>query len=218
VKEAVSAGELSMKDLDEKVARILAVKDFLQKRTPQLGTIKNSKIVALSTKKLREIESRILDFNIKVALRNSPPNIDERSPAALPEKNSSSKICIFSPTKDFIYSFKTTNTKFSAVRITAKTSSKIVSDHMTKYNCRYGIFVIHGPKTASLLSKLPTVIAKRLLVINLNSPSLVSTPEKFINVVNLFFPHPDAGKKVAENLRALARRSSIGNFAHIHFD
>jgi beta-N-acetylhexosaminidase len=214
VKKAVVAGELSMEDLNEKVARILSVKEFLHKRTPRLGEIENPKVIALSTKKLREIEGRILDFNIKVALRNSPNVDSERAPAAVPDKNAANPVCVFSPTTDFISSFKTAEVRLHAVKTTAKTTPAMLAQYMKKNSCRYGVYVVHGKRTATLLEKLPKALMQRMLVVNLNTPSLIPDVEKFLNVVNLYFPHPDAGKRVAENLRAFARRSYLGSFAH----
>ncbi|MBC7370264.1 MAG: glycoside hydrolase family 3 protein [Bdellovibrionaceae bacterium] len=209
VKRAVASGELTEEELNEKVTRILNVKDFLHKHTPKLGEIENSKVVALSTKKLREIDARILDFNIKVALRKTTETPLERAPAA-----AESNVCVFSPNSGFISSFKDSAVKYSAVKTTSTTKSFMLTDYMKKKSCGYGVYVVHGPKTATLLEKMPKDLAQRLLIVNLSSPSLIYNGAKFLNVVNLYFPHPDAGKKIAENLRALARPSSFGEVAH----
>jgi beta-N-acetylhexosaminidase len=217
VKKAVATGELSMEDLNEKVSRILAVKDFIQKNSPRLGEISNPKVVALSTKKLREIESKILDFNIQVALRNAGNN--ERSPSAIAKlKKAAAPVCVFSPNVDFIESFKKSNPTVTGVKITSKTKTQMLTNYIKKKSCPYAVFVIHGPKTAGLLERLPTELAKKMLIINLSSPRLIADTDKFLNVVNLYFPHPEAGKRVAENLRALARRNSIRNFAHTELE
>jgi beta-N-acetylhexosaminidase len=219
VKKAVASGELTEEELNEKVSRILSVKEFLHKKTPRLGDIESPKVVALSTKKLREIESRILDFNLKVALKKSSEVYAERAPAAIPEeKNPKSPVCIFSPTDDFISSFKKSNLNLKAVKTTLKTKPAMLADYMKKNSCRYGVYVVHGKRTAVLLEKMPAALMQKMLVVNLNSPNLVPDPEKFLNVVNLYFAHPDAGKKVAENIRALARRGHLGQFAHTEIE
>jgi beta-N-acetylhexosaminidase len=216
VRKAVDSGELSMEALDEKVTRILAIKEHLRLITPKLNGIENPKVMALSTKKLREIETRILDFNIHAALRKTlevgrvPATTAADATAAAPENT-----CVYSPTKDFIESFKKTETLFSSLEITPRTKIRTLVDHMKLKACRFGVFVIHGPKTAQLLEKLPADFAKKLIVVNLSSPSLIPDVTKFLNVVNLYFAHPEAGKKISENLRALARRSSLkDSFAH----
>jgi hypothetical protein len=74
--------------------------------------------------------------------------------------------------------------------------------------------VVHGPKTAKLLERIPVEAAKKLLVVNLSTPSLIPEVHRFLNVVNLYFAHPEAGKKISENIRALARQSALKeNFA-----
>jgi beta-N-acetylhexosaminidase len=204
VKQAVLNGEFSMAELNEKVARILAVKKFLNDRDSQQKEIKNSKIIALSTKKLREIESRILDFNIKMAMQKSQEH-GVRTPAAIFESAISEKtpVCVFSPTNEFINSFKKSKFPTRPMKTTARTKAQMLINSMSKNGCSYGVYAVYGSKTAAILETLPKALASKILVINLNTPSLVSEPAKFLNVVNLYFPHPEAGKKVADNLLPL---------------
>ncbi|WP_413289464.1 glycoside hydrolase family 3 protein [Bdellovibrio sp. HCB337] len=214
VKEAVKKGELTTEELNEKVARILAVKKYLAEKSPQQGELQNPKVIALSTKKLREIESRILDFNIKMALQK-PQEETERAPAAVPPSNINAKnpVCVFAPMGEFIDSFKKSSVPVIAIKTTAKTKAQMLVDFMKKSSCSYAVYAIYGRKTAVILDKLPKDIAKKILVVNLNTPSLIPDSTKFLNVVNLYFPHPEAGKKVADNFRGLARRGDLGQFA-----
>jgi hypothetical protein len=203
-------------ELDEKVSRILEVKEYLRTSTPKLTGVGNPKIMALSTKRLREIESRILDFNIRVALRRN--QAEGRTPAATASDAKPEPLCVYSPTKDFIGSFRQAGSDFSSVEITPATRPQKLIDHLKSKHCRFGVFVVHGPKTAALLERLPLDFAKKLLVVNLSAPSLIPEVHKYLNVVNLYFAHPDAGKKISENLRALARRSPLKNgFARAEF-
>jgi len=208
VKEAVLKGELSEDELNEKVNRILAVKNFLLDNSPQKEDVKNPNIVALSTKKLREIESRILDFNIRSALRR-PEDLPSRLPTSLKDDEVSEKtpVCVFSPVNEFITSFKKSALPVRGIKTTAKTSAQMLVDYMKKHSCNQAVYAVYGPKTAVVLTKLPRDLARKILVINLNTPSLVPDSGKFLNVVNLYFAHPDAGKRIGENLRGLARRS-----------
>jgi beta-N-acetylhexosaminidase len=214
VKQAVQSGEMPMAELNEKVSRILAVKKFLFDKSPPLGDIQNPNVIALSTKKLREIESRILDFSIKMATQRSEDS-DVRSPTAVPEKTISSKapICVFSPINEFINSFKKSSLPMRTTKTTAGAKPQMLVDYIKNNSCSYGVYAVYGPKTARILNDLPKELAKMLLVINLSSPSLFPDPTKFLNVVNLYFPHPEAGKKVADNIQALAKPGSIGQFA-----
>jgi beta-N-acetylhexosaminidase len=218
VRKAVASGELSVAELNEKVSRILEVKEYLRTSTPKLTGVDNPKIMALSTKRLREIESRILDFNIRVALRRNL--VDGRTPATATTTTDAKPepLCVYSPTKDFIGSFRQAGSDFSSVEITPATRPQKLIDHLKNKHCRFGVFVVHGPKTAALLERLPPDFAKKLLVVNLSAPSLIPEVDKYLNVVNLYFAHPDAGKKISENLRALARRSPLKNgFARAEF-
>lgn len=211
VKQAVAKGELSMEELNEKVTRILAVKQFLNEKFPIRGEIQNPNVIALSTKKLREIESRILDFNIRVALQQPGP----RNPANEANISKQKPVCVFAPAAEFIQSFKKANIPTKAIRTTPSTGVSALVTSMKKGACTYGVYAVYGPKTATVLEKIPKDFAKRILVINLSTPSLISESAKFLNVVNLYFPHPEAGKKVADNIRALARRGHLGQYANV---
>ncbi|RYZ79278.1 MAG: hypothetical protein EOP04_28075 [Proteobacteria bacterium] len=137
----------------------------------------------------------------------------DRTPASL-AANADGTACVFSPNNDFIASFKGSNIKYSAVKTTSTTKPFMLTEYMKKKACLYGVYVVHGPKTATVLDKMSKELAQKLLIVNLGSPSLINDPSKFLNVVNLYFPHPEAGKRIAENLRALARPGSIAEVAH----
>ncbi len=215
VKQAVLSGDFSIADLNEKVSRILAVKKFLYNKGSQQGKIQSARIIALSTKKLREIESRILDFNIKMAVQK-PQTPDGRSPTAISENliRANAVECIFSPTHEFITSFKKSKPFTRAMKTTVKTNPQMLIDYMNSRGCDFGIYAVYGQKTALILEALPASLAKKILVVNLNTPSLIPDMKKFLNVVNLYFPHPDAGKKVADNLSILIQHEFLEQFAH----
>ncbi len=203
VKQAVTSGEVSAAELNEKVSRILAVKKYLQENTPQRSGIQNTNVIALSTKKLREIEAHILDFNIHVAAQKfGAVSANNRTLAAISDTKIDTKqpICVFSPMTEFLASFKKSNLPMAAIRTTAKTRPQMLVSSMAKASCPYAVYAVYGPKTATILSKLPKELARKILVVNLNTPSLISNSERFLNVVNLYFPHPNAGQKIADNL------------------
>jgi len=214
VKLAVAKGELTTEELNEKVARILAVKKHLHDQSPLKGDMQNSKAIALSTKKLREIESRILDFNIKVALK--PSEATARSPASIEEKSFTEKspICVFSPNGEFITSIKKSNVSMKGFKTTARTKTSMLVASMKKNSCAYAVYAVYGPKTAVILGTFGKELSKKVLVVNLNTPSLIQNSEKFLNVVNLYFAHPEAGQKIGENIRALARQSQPSALAN----
>lgn len=216
VKKALQSGELTMEDLNEKVSRILTVKRFLYDNSPQKGNLKNPKVVALSTKKLREIESMILDFNIKGALKKPLEEDPLRATASFSQTSFTEKspICVFSPMNEFILSFKKSNLPARGYKTTATTKIQTLVYLMKKSACSYAVYAVYGPRTANLLGKLPDELAKKVLVINLNNPSLIPETSKFLNVVNLYFAHPEAGRRIGENLRGLARRHSYAGGPH----
>src|SRR5690606_27120337 len=149
------------------------------------------------------------------ALKHSHKAAEERAPSSDPSRLDPLPVVrLFSPTNDFISSFQKSVPKRNVVKTTARTKPTARTRYARRKNCTVGVYVVHGSKTATLLERLPKSLHQTLLVVNLGAPSLVANPDKFLNLVNLYFPHPDAGKKIADNIRALARRSPADELAH----
>ncbi len=213
VRAAVASGELSEEELTEKVSRILLVKQYLEKANPPLVKFPNSKVVALSTKRLREIESKILNFNVGVALKNFSPNSAARAPAAIAEVLPQNSVCVFSPVSAFIDSYKKSDVRASGIKISAKSKASLVATSLSHHDCTHGVYVVYGPKSAGILASLPKEIAAKLLLVNLSAPNLIEDPQKYLGVVNLFFAHPDAGKKIAESFPLFLKTTTPNDMA-----
>ena len=199
VRSAVASGELSEEELTEKVSRILLVKQYLEKVNSPLEKFPNSNVVALSTKRLREIESKILDFNVNVALKNFSHDDATRTPASISERTTPVSVCVFSPKSSFIESYKKSDAGASGIKIRPKSKASLIAQSFSRYECQYGVYVVYGPSSAGVLSKLSKEVSEKLLLVNLSLPNLVDSNKKYLGVVNLFFAHPDAGKKIADH-------------------
>jgi beta-N-acetylhexosaminidase len=65
-----------------------------------------------------------------------------------------------------------------------------------------------GPATARILKTLSDTAKKKMIVVNLGSPTLTSEKESFKKILQLYFTHKEAGKKIAQHLDEILKDSS----------
>jgi len=214
VKSAVQKGDLPEKELQEKLRRILTVKAFanLYRRDPkQLSLLQGE---TLTSKDYSELESSILDQNLKLSLlpRALPTKkgITPRAPASV------NRLCLASPSKAFMNSF---------VRSTKKTvTTKMLTGNFAKAdflawiqtsNCNVTLAAVTGPKTAALMKSLPAAQKKNLIVVNLGAPRLMPNSKGYLRVIQLYFNHTDSGKKIAQHLDEILTNPT-GSYAFLN--
>lgn len=212
VKNAVKKGELNQNELDQKLHRILTVKAFanLYRRDPkQLSLLQGPK---LTSKDYSELESNILDQNLKTnLLPKSLPGKEtkKRKPASI------SRVCVAAPSRAFIDSFKRSSKKHVDVKLlTGAFDKEQVQEWMREKNCALTVAAITGPKTAALLKSLPAQEKKNLIVVNLGAPRLMPQQKGYLRVIQLYFNHVDSGKKIAQHLEEILNDSS-GSYAFL---
>ncbi len=83
----------------------------------------------------------------------------------------------------------------------SETSTYIgISKKILMEKCQAALFVVTGEKSAQIVDGLPQGIIKKSILINLSLPGLVKNQSGFASIINLYFPHQNAGKKIAEAL------------------
>lgn len=184
VKKGIESGELPDADLRAKLRRILTAKFYINsnsKRTPSNVEEKN----VLLSPKLGKIDDDILE-------KNSPT-------AAALTNFRNKRLCVFAASTAFIKSFRSMDAKKShAFVLNGKTTDADVTDFISEQKCNAGLFVVNGAKTSQLFSKLSKTLRKKMLVLNMCSPSLIKASAGY--VMNIYFPHQNAGKKMAQLL------------------
>jgi beta-N-acetylhexosaminidase len=211
VQKAVEDGRLSVDSLNQKLHRILVTKAFanIYRRDPNLPSLMAKG--TLSSEDYVQLEDKVLTENIKTNLVNK--NLSEARANARVPANITSKVCAFSPSKEFLESFKgashepvDTKLLFSSSRVTDVTIFRRNS------RCEIVVMAVTGPKTARLLAMLPTELKKNIVVVNLGSPGLVPKEYGYRKLLQLYFNHKDSGKKVAEHFPEILNSDSE-NFA-----
>lgn len=196
VRMAVKNGEITDTELKTKLRRILTAKAFanLYRRDPALPSLISSK--TLSSQKYATLEEQVLSENMKTNLlaRKLPAAGKGRKPASTPPA-----VCAFSPSEDFLMSFKSAAPqKVILKRLQSRSSSLEIAKHAPPSLCPVVLIGVTGKKTAAILKSLPLDIKKRTVVVNMGAPGLVPKQHPYRRLIQLYFNHKDSGKMVAE--------------------
>ncbi|QDK47273.1 glycoside hydrolase family 3 protein [Bdellovibrio sp. ZAP7] len=211
VKTAVEDGRFPIDSLNQKLHRILVTKAFanIYRRDPNLPSLIAGD--TLSSQDYVELEDKVLTENIKTnLLTKSLPEAraNARTPAA-----ATGKVCAYSPSKEFLDSFKSASQEKVITKQLFGTSKVTDVTAVNKSSrCNVILMAVTGPKTARLLKMLPVEIKKSAVVVNLGSPGLVPKEHGYRKLIQLYFNHKDSGKKVAEHFLEILSSESE-NFA-----
>ncbi|MFM6929918.1 MAG: glycoside hydrolase family 3 protein [Bdellovibrio sp.] len=195
VRLAVKNGEITDLELKTKLRRILTTKAFanIYRRDPTLPSLISA--TGLSSPAYANLEEQVLTENMKTNLiaKKLPQAGKPRKPASLPS------VCAFSPSQDFLNSFKSGATqKVSIKRLQSNTSGKEIILNAPSKQCSIVLIGVTGKKTAAIIKSLPLEFKKRTVVVNLGAPGLVPKQRPYRRLIQLYFNHKDSGKKVAE--------------------
>lgn len=209
---ALKDGRLSSEMVDEKLRRILRVKAFanIYKRDPGLPSLLAGN--HLTSTGYKSLEEEVLSHNLRTSLipRELPlatVTDKKRQPA------SAERVCVTSASSDFIDSFTVARReKMPQLRLKNTTTSQALSDWMKSKRCSALFVAVIGPRTARQIRGLPPKDKNKIIVVNLGAPRLFPRSRGYRQVLQLYFNHKEAGKKVAQHTDEILS-SSQGSFA-----
>lgn len=207
VLKALQDGDLSAQDVDNKLRRILRVKAFanVYRKDPKMPSLLSGN--SLTSRDYASLEDEVLSQNLKTSLipRNLPQIKAPRKPA------STERVCAASPSKDFLNTF-TEGTKMPSVHMQSRTGSGDIASWMKKHRCTALFVGVTGPRTARQIRGLSPEHKSKLIIVNLGAPRLFPRSRGYRQVIQLYFNHKDAGRKIAK-YREEILQSSQGTFA-----
>ncbi|MNS49605.1 putative lipoprotein YbbD precursor [compost metagenome] len=205
VRKAAESGELSSEDLNLKLRRILNAKAFANiYRKPASSPVMLG--AHMTSSRYAELEDQVLSQNLKANISEQTPSPDGVSTPS----NDKSPICLFSSSAAFTSSFvRASNIQVYPFLIGAKTQAQDIHRWIISKKCISGFYTVVGPATARTLKTLSAKAKKRLVVVNLGSPTLTATnKESYKKVLQLYFTHADAGKKIAQHISEILNGSN----------
>ncbi|AHZ85644.1 Beta-hexosaminidase [Bdellovibrio bacteriovorus] len=206
---ALKSGELPSAHVDEKLRRILRVKAFanVYRRDPKLPSMLSGN--SLTSPQYAEVEDEVLSQNLKTSLipRQLPSVRSARKPASV------ETVCAASPSQDFLLSFVgAEKKKIPVLKLENSSQGKDLSALLKKKQCTALFVGVTGPRTARQVRGLSPQERQKLIVVNLGAPRLFPKSRGYRQVIQLYFNHKDAGRKIAQ-YRDEILKSSQGSFA-----
>lgn len=184
VKKAVRDGEFSLASLNDRLKRIIRIKYYLPSGPP---TRSLASMTAFPSPSLQTLDDEILNKNLESSLDK--------------KERAHSKLCVFSSSYLFLRSFKSGYSASLKLKlVSAKTNAKDLRRIYEQSGCDQLVFTVLGKKTAGLLAEFPKQIKNQTVVANLSLPGLIQNSEVYRKVLNVYFPHRNAGKKIAQLL------------------
>jgi beta-N-acetylhexosaminidase len=193
VTKAVKSGRVSEERIDTSVRRILSAKRKYAERariarptTQQVRSVlKNKDLQSLATETLRKRFEQVAQ---------SPTPSPPRKPASV-----DGSIFVFATQARFFDTLKN-SLKNRTVRFYQLGKRERFNTNRVLRSNLDATAVIHvtGAQSARFANRLPKDLASRVIIINSETRGLIANPEKFKNVVDVHFRHPDLGKMTAE--------------------
>ncbi|MFZ4403002.1 MAG: glycoside hydrolase family 3 N-terminal domain-containing protein [Pseudobdellovibrionaceae bacterium] len=188
VYKSVLKKELTLRQLNQKVKRVLVLKKFASQKPNSFFS-------------LPAWSKTMLGLDERFTQNHFNKNLVKRGLASV---QNNQKICIISSSKFFLKSFQFNFQKSNkAFWISEKTSPKILLSRLEQSRCDDIYITIGGAKTAKLASEISSLWKKTsIVIINMSSPFLVSSNPQLAQLqsVDLFSNHKSAGKVLAESL------------------
>lgn len=206
IKKAVASGEISAQALHEKLQRILIAKAMTHSYkgpASRSTTIANQK---LSSTKYYSLEEEVLQSNLRGNLvpHRLPSHAQQK--ARVPANQKNRTLCVLSPSKNFLDSFAE-GYQHAFVRnlIKAKEDSAVVELWAKSNACDTLVFSVTGKQSANLARKLSADLKRNSVVVNMGAPRLVRSDKGYLKVIQLYFSHREAGKKIAQLLEEILK-------------
>jgi beta-N-acetylhexosaminidase len=198
IRQAILQKELSMEQVDQKVRRVLTAKFYADSILPQRGP------AALSKERLMKLERAILESNLLAQV--------DKLPSVRPKDH----LCVISTHKHFLNSYKSGNTlPVTYVLLPLSTTSTNLERIIKKNGCHYSIFSIFGKKTAEVISGMSSEIKLKSILLNLGSPLTTLDEQAFKGVINLYFPHYEVGKRIAQHF---SKKKMISDYQVLNYE
>ncbi|MFP5518383.1 MAG: glycoside hydrolase family 3 N-terminal domain-containing protein [Bdellovibrionia bacterium] len=177
---AIQKGELSTQEVQEKLQRISFVKEVINKAP------KTTVPRMLALRNFSDFDNDLLKKKISKI---------SRAPSSESPKN---KFCLLSDVSSFRESFRASVGKKKTSTVHFKDLKDIKSNKIS--SCDLFVLAVSRKDSSAQLKNLNTFILEKSLIVNLGLPALTAGLESY-QVVNLDFPHAQAGKKIAQLLK-----------------
>lgn len=191
--KAVNSGEWSVDELNKHYERIVAIKKFLLlSTTPEESQIAKGPEGQPGTRRLEEVDLKILDENLGRASSRRPASDESVKPGGT---------CVLAAKNQFLESYRRgSHTPYLSILIDQTMTAGRLQEKVAR--CESVVFAVNGAKTAHLLGDLKVETLKKTILVNLGLPLLVDAKLPIRTRLELGSSHPSAGFRVAQKVEA----------------
>jgi beta-N-acetylhexosaminidase len=209
VKKAVLSGEMSEEKLNEKLRRILVAKAMThsyRKDSSDKTVVHDHK---LSSTQYFNLEEKVLQSNLRGSLLPTALPGRSQKNTRMVASESHGKLCLLSPSKIFLDSFaQGYKQEFSRNLLSPTEDVRVINQWLSANACDTIVFTVTGKQSAKTVAKLSPEAKRKTLVVNTGAPRLVRSEKGYFKVIQLYFSHQEAGKKIAQLLEEILKNPS----------
>ena len=220
LQEAVDSGRLKRSRVEEALKRIAAAKKSyvpdvikLASKDELTRSLQNPEFTMLGNAVLRAAARNLEErrpASVNAESTDVADTSDESSPETLGSspprmKAGSDPVIVLSARFDFLQAFKKSALGFKVNSQHLKPSRRADVERILRAHPESPVFVyVSGRQVASFISSLDDELAARMILVNVETRASIERPERFRDIFDVHYRHPDLGKVVAESYLEIA--------------
>lgn len=188
---------------DQKVARILIAKSYVNKNRRRALSVDLSRNGVLTTPRYQTIEENIFKMNLSRGIKLNDMAISRQPSSAIDTES-----CLVSNSLDVIESFrKAAHHKVKFLHLKSSTKKEFYKG-LQKNHCPKIVYVPTTNRYRNLGQLLGKSVRKNIILVNTGSPLLDFSNSSYSKVIQLSFKFENLGKKLSENYNEVLGLSS----------
>jgi hypothetical protein len=149
----------------------------------------------------RKTASDDVDFNAagdNVNAATETNDVEPKVPSRL--KPTSDPIIVLSARADFLQTFRDRAKGFVVKTAVLRPSRKEAVERFLRANPESPVFVyVSGRQVAEFVSDLDDSLTSKMILVNIETKAAITRPERFRDIFEVYYRHPELGKVVAES-------------------
>lgn len=190
--KAVKSGRLSESRVDESLRRIIAFKARYSTMDPHIPTDDELRF-ALQNPKLEEIGQEVV--------RSKFARIDPALTPAFDRSTDGKAVYVFTASEKFYQTFRAALSERKSRHYHLGENQSVDIDRVMRVNPDVlGLLYVSGPRIAKLAGAISADIAKRVIIVNVETEGAIKNAVDFKLIADIYYRHPNLGSLTARHL------------------
>ncbi len=188
VLKAYRTAELPMEELNNKVVRILKMKQFV---SPEISSTPILNASTISSPQMKYIESQLL-FAKLVQIKDSLQIDSKRS------------VCVYSTQRQLLHGFKNDyKSPYRVFHMNSNLTLASLGSSLKRNGCAVNFLSLYNRTQAQMAISLPEQQRQSLVVLNMGSTAFIRDPTNFLAKVHVLSMRDEIGKELAQFLNEI---------------